>query len=159
MATRDKFARRGRGDRRRRPEVRMTEEVRAQKRIKIRKTTKRSRASKTRNLYTSYMRAINEWYNMHHPELCTDEGHLNTQNMREIIRDEEQLYEQAEIFKLFIHSREHFKDLNADGRHSSNCPRCVPWWIPISFCILRVDVCKEKNRHSSAMECSFEGFL
>ena len=51
---------------------------------------------------------------MHHPELCTEEGHLNTQNMREIIRDEEQLYEQSEIFKLFSHSREHFKDLNAD---------------------------------------------
>ena len=34
--------------------------------------------------------------------------------MCEIMRDDDQLYEQAEIFKLFIQSREHYKDVNAD---------------------------------------------
>ena len=108
-------ARKGRRGRKRAPATILTEAETQHAKKRIRSTTKASLRDNTRTMYKSYMRGIDEWYSLNHPELCNGNGQVDDERMNELCNDPETCGEMAEIFKTFIMTRKHATDKNEDG--------------------------------------------
>ena len=108
-------ARKSKSGRKRKAATILTPEQTAKVKKRIHVTTKASLRQKTRTVYKSYMRAIDDWYSKNHPELCNSEGQVDDAKLRELCHDRDSTGGMAEIFKTFIMSRKHAKDVDEDG--------------------------------------------
>lgn len=108
-------AARTRRGRRRAPATVMTAEEARQASKRIRRITKHAHKAGTLRVYTSYGRAINDWYGKNHPELCKD-GEVDAEKFRTIVASStEHLDAQAEIFRQYLTSHKHSEFKNKDG--------------------------------------------
>ena len=115
QSTGKRRARKSKSGRKRKASKHMTTADKVAYTKKVRSTTKNSHKVGTRTSYVSYMRGIDEWYSLNHPDLCDEYGELDCAKMRKLTNDPDELKEQGKIFKIFIRSRKHHSDVDADG--------------------------------------------
>ena len=73
-------------------------------------------AEGTKDVYVSYIRTIFEWYGKNHPSVVDPKtGEIDRMKFHEIIRDEDKLLNESNIFHTFLESRPHHKFKKPDG--------------------------------------------